>query len=103
MSIANQSVETLPPVSSITGAGKGYRLGRIFARDGRTVVLPVDHGTMLGRTPGLEDPVAVVSRFLELPCDGFLLGPGVATRSRAIDRRRSPRDHHRPPHMAAAH
>ena len=37
---------------SAPGAGKTYRLGRIFAGDGRTVILPVDHGTMLGRVTG---------------------------------------------------
>lgn len=62
-------------------AGKLYRLGRIFGEDGRTVVLPVDHGTMLGRVKGLEDPVGLLERFLPLGCDGFLLGPGLAART----------------------
>lgn len=62
-------------------SGKQVRLGRIFAGDGRTVVLPVDHGTMLGRVPGLEDPEAMVRTMLPLGCDAFLLGPGVARRS----------------------
>jgi fructose-bisphosphate aldolase, class I len=81
MSIANltHSPSTIP--SSAFAAGKSYRLGRIFAGDGRTVVLPVDHGTMLGRVSGLEDPVALIRAFLPLPCDGFLLGPGVAART----------------------
>ena len=26
------------------GAGKTYRMGRIFGADGRTLILPVDHG-----------------------------------------------------------
>jgi class I fructose-bisphosphate aldolase len=69
------------PVFSIATAGKRYRLGRIFAADGHTVVLPVDHGTMLGRLAGLEDPVDLITRFIGRGCDGFLLGPGVATRT----------------------
>jgi fructose-bisphosphate aldolase, class I len=56
-------------------------MGRIFGADGRTVVLPLDHGSMLGRVPGLEDPVASVEAFSELPCDGFLITPGVTARS----------------------
>ncbi|MGA2009655.1 MAG: deoxyribose-phosphate aldolase [Solirubrobacteraceae bacterium] len=87
MSIASPSAESLTAVSA-TSAGKAFRLGRIFAGDGRTVVLPVDHGTMLGRVAGLEDPVAVLSRFLELACDGFLIGPGVAARTAALFARR---------------
>jgi class I fructose-bisphosphate aldolase len=68
------------PVSA-TQSGKVYRMGRIFGPDGKTVVLPLDHGTMLGRVPGLEDPVAALESFLSLSCDGFLIGPGLASRS----------------------
>lgn len=62
-------------------SGKQYRMGRLFAGDGRTVILPADHGLMLGRVPGLEDPVELVRRFLPLACDGFLLGPGLIQRT----------------------
>jgi class I fructose-bisphosphate aldolase len=71
-------------VFTAASSGKEFRLGRLFAADGRTVVLPVDHGTMLGRVAGLEDPVAMVARFLPLGCDGFLLGPRVAERTTAL-------------------
>ena len=81
MSIANLTDSPSTIASSASAAGKSYRLGRIFAGDGRTVILPVDHGTMLGRVSGLEDPVALIRAFLPLPCDGFLLGPGVAART----------------------
>lgn len=59
------------------GAGKTYRMGRIFGADGRTLVLPVDHGLTLGRIEGLEDPVARVEGLLDLPCDGLLMAPGL--------------------------
>lgn len=71
------------PVSGAQ-AGKQYRMGRIFGADGRTVVLPLDHGSMLGRVQGLEDPVGALARFAPLSCDGFLIGPGVAARSASI-------------------
>ena len=59
------------------GAGKTYRMGRIFGADGRTLILPVDHGLTLGRVEGLEDPVARVDGLLDLPCDGLLMAPGL--------------------------
>jgi len=59
-------------------------MGRIFGRDGKTVVLPLDHGSMLGRVPGLEDPVGALAGFLPLSCDGFLISPGVASRSASL-------------------
>lgn len=59
------------------GAGKAYRMGRIFGSDGRTLVLPVDHGLTLGRVEGLENAFGVVGRLLRLPCDGLLMTPGV--------------------------
>ncbi len=67
--------------STAASSGKAFRLGRIFGRDGNTLVLPADHGTMLGRMPGLEDPIELVRAFLPLGCDGFLLGPGVIQRT----------------------
>lgn len=81
MTTVSPARATLPPVQSVAAAGKRYRLGRIFADDGRSVVLPVDHGTMLGRVAGLEDPVALLERFMDLELDGFLLGPGVVART----------------------
>lgn len=59
------------------GAGKTYRMGRIFGADGRSLVLPVDHGIVLGRVEGLEDPVDRVDGLLDLPCDGLLMAPGL--------------------------
>ena len=59
------------------GAGKTYRMGRIFGADGRTLVLPIDHGLTLGRVEGLEDPVGRLDDLLDLPCDGFLMTPGL--------------------------
>jgi fructose-bisphosphate aldolase, class I len=59
------------------GPGKRYRMGRIFGEDGRTLVLPVDHGLTLGRIEGLEDPVGVLEGLLDLPCDGLLMAPGL--------------------------
>src|ERR687886_2499103 len=59
------------------GAGRSYRMGRLFGADGRSLILPVDHGLTLGRVEGLEDPVARVEGLLDLPCDGLLMAPGL--------------------------
>ena len=70
-------------------AGKAARLRRIFGDDGRCVLVPLDHGTIAGRVPGLEDPVAVLRSLFDAPCDGFVLGPGVLRRSAELFGRRS--------------
>ncbi|MGD0944113.1 MAG: deoxyribose-phosphate aldolase [Acidimicrobiales bacterium] len=76
-------------VPSPRQAGKAARLRRIFGDDGRCVIVPLDHGSILGRVPGLEDPMATLRRFFDAPCDGFLLGPGVLRRSAELFGRRS--------------
>lgn len=62
-------------------AGKAYRMSRIFGPDHRSVILPIDHGSMLGRIPGLEDPLAVLEQMLPIGCDAFLMASGLAERS----------------------
>jgi len=59
-------------------AGVTYRMGRIFGRDGRAMILPVDHGLMLGRVPGLEDPRALAAAASGAGCDGLLMSLGLA-------------------------
>lgn len=58
--------------------GLTYRMGRIFGRDGRAMILPVDHGLMLGRVPGLEEPGALVAAAADAGCDGLLMSLGLA-------------------------
>lgn len=55
-------------------AGISYRMKRLFERkgDGRTVILPVDHGISLGHLGGLERPLAVAVGALSLGADGIL-------------------------------
>ncbi len=62
-------------------AGKRYRLGRLFGGDGRTLVLPVDHGLILGRVAGLENPVARLEELMALGPDGMLLSAGLLRHS----------------------
>jgi fructose-bisphosphate aldolase, class I len=58
-------------------AGLTYRLGRVFGRDGQAMILPVDHGIMLGRVRGLEDPRVVLADALTAGVDGLLMAPGL--------------------------
>jgi class I fructose-bisphosphate aldolase len=89
MSTSTTTTSSSTTAASAAAAGKGYRLGRIFGDDGRTVILPVDHGTMLGRVSGLEDPAGLIASFLPLGCDGFLLSPGLAVRTASMFAARS--------------
>jgi fructose-bisphosphate aldolase/2-amino-3,7-dideoxy-D-threo-hept-6-ulosonate synthase len=59
--------------------GKRIRLGRIFAGDGKTFVVPMDHGVDLGAIQGLEDIRGTVRRILQgevLP-DAILMNPSM--------------------------
>ncbi len=67
--------------TSSAWSGKLVRMGYIFGPHGRAVIVPVDHGLMLGRCPGLEDPMELVHRFLPPRPNGFLLSPGLAERT----------------------
>lgn len=59
--------------------GKEYRMGRLFhPQDGRSVVLPVDHGVALGHVDGLRDPVTVLRALVEVGPDAVLLNPGLS-------------------------
>lgn len=51
-------------------------LAHFLQSDGRTVILPIDHGTAIA-VPGLENPVAVVEAIRE-HVDGFVVNLGVA-------------------------
>ncbi|UOF89573.1 hypothetical protein LSG31_17040 [Fodinisporobacter ferrooxydans] len=58
--------------------GKAYRMGRLFhPQDGRTVILPVDHGVAIGHVEGLRNPVSVLRDLVEEGPDAVLLNPGL--------------------------
>jgi class I fructose-bisphosphate aldolase len=68
--------------------GRGLRLARLFGPDNRCLVLPIDHGVILGRLPGFEAIDDSMQRFLSWPVDGFLMTSGLAARyARAIGQR----------------
>jgi len=58
--------------------GKNLRISRIFDPvSGRAVIVPVDHGLMMGSVEGLSDPIDVLKKLLKCGVDATLMGPGV--------------------------
>ncbi|MBE7559104.1 fructose-bisphosphate aldolase [bacterium] len=55
--------------------GKKLR-GRRLWKNGRTVVVPLDHPLYFGPLPGVEDPVALVRTAAEAGADAVLVSPG---------------------------
>ncbi len=59
-------------------AGKEIRLSRLFNPDtGRSVVIPVDHGLIMGNVKGLSDPIETLKKLLEIGIDATLMSPGI--------------------------
>ena len=59
-------------------SGKTRRLGRIFRDDGKTVVVPMDHGVPSGAIEGLEDIRKTVDHVAKGGADAVLVHAGVA-------------------------
>lgn len=55
--------------------GKRLRRRRLF-RDGRSVVVPMDHPLYFGPVAGLEDPVRLAREVAEAGADALLVSPG---------------------------
>lgn len=55
---------------------RSNHLAHFLQSDGRTVILPIDHGTAIP-VPGMEDPVALVESIRD-NVDGFVVNLGVA-------------------------
>lgn len=55
--------------------GKKLRMRRIF-RQGRAVIVPLDHPLFFGPIQGLENPVELVRKVAEGGADGVLITPG---------------------------
>jgi DhnA family fructose-bisphosphate aldolase class Ia len=70
-------------LSHLPNAATGHyiRLRRIFnPEDGRSVILPLDHGMSHGVLPGLEDPCRIVSDAVNEKIDAIILHAGLARR-----------------------
>ena len=59
--------------------GKDRRLRRLFrGKDGRCLLVPLDHGPWLGPVKGIEQPRSVVQKVLAGGANALLVSPGVA-------------------------
>ncbi len=58
--------------------GKAKRLRRIFREDGRTLIVPMDHGVTGGPMPGLTDMQAIIDKLLLGGVDAVILHKGIA-------------------------
>lgn len=61
-------------------SGKIRRMRRIFAGDGRTIILAMDHAAPLGPVAGLERPDRMISTCVSAGVDCILTTYGTATR-----------------------
>jgi class I fructose-bisphosphate aldolase len=58
--------------------GKAARIARLVSpSSGRSVIIPIDHGIVMGAIDGLKDPLEVLGRLIALRIDGTLLTPGL--------------------------
>ncbi len=58
--------------------GKERRLKRIFRDDGKTVIVPMDHGVTLGPVAGLVDMQEIIDKLLEAGIEAVVLHKGIA-------------------------
>jgi len=65
--------------------GKERRLQRIFRDDGKTVIIPMDHGVTMGPVTGLADIQRTVDSLAKGGVDGIVIHKGIAAN---IDTRR---------------
>lgn len=61
-------------------SGKSFRLRRIFAGDGRTLMLAMDHAAPMGPIEGLERPEQMIRRCVLAGADAVLTTYGTALR-----------------------
>ena len=58
--------------------GKTRRLRRIFQKDGKTVIIPMDHGVSVGPIEGLTDMQATIENVAKGGADAVLVHAGIA-------------------------
>lgn len=68
------------------------RISRIFnSKTGKAVVIPIDHGIMMGAIDGLKDPVKTLIRLIQAEIDATLMSFGLAKRTKDLfDKKSAP-------------
>jgi predicted phospho-2-dehydro-3-deoxyheptonate aldolase len=62
---------------SMTHYGKGLRSRRLLGRDGRAVIVPMDHGVSDGPLPGLERPAETAREVVRGGADSLIVHKGL--------------------------
>ncbi len=58
---------------------KELRLSHILnPKSGKSVIIPIDHGLVMGNIEGLQDPLDILEKLVKLGIDGTLMSPGIA-------------------------
>lgn len=65
-----------------------YRMTRTLPQDRVAIIMPVDHGLIFDRLPGLENPAAVIEEFGGDDITGFMMSPGLVVRTERYFARR---------------
>lgn len=63
----------------MSNVGKTRRLRRIFGEDGRTVIVPMDHGVTLGPVAGIVNMQEIINKLIRGGVDGVILHKGIAS------------------------
>ena len=62
----------------MTGPTRNHRLNHIFRDDGKTFILAMDHASLFGAMPGLENPGEVIHKIRQGGADAILTTYGVS-------------------------
>ena len=65
---------------ALHSVGKTVRLARLFHRDGKSMMLAIDHGKSRGMVRGLEDTRNILNWVMQARADAVLLNPGMFRR-----------------------
>ena len=58
---------------------KEFRISKLLnQKSGKSVIIPIDHGLVMGNVRGLFDPVKTLKELIDLKIDGTLVSPGIA-------------------------
>lgn len=66
-------------------SGKNRRMKRIFGDDGKTVIVPMDHGVTCGPMPGLVNMQEIIDKLVAGGADAVVLHKGIA---KSVDTKR---------------
>lgn len=58
---------------------KEFRISKLLnSKSGKSVVIPIDHGLVMGNVTGLSDPIETLKKLIDLKVDATLISPGLA-------------------------